>query len=235
MSVPDDAVVTGVATYRERMALPDGAIFEATLEDVSRADAPATVVASTRVPAPPAPPINFSISYDPQRIAPTHRYIVRARIVHQDQLMFTTDTAHPVLTHGAPTNVEILLRRASSTLTSDASLENTYWKVMSIRGTPITVHNDQREPHFILHPHDQRVTGHGGCNAMTGGYETAGDRLTFKQMAGTMMACMNGMDQEQALHQALRDVARWEISGERLKLLDGQGTPVIELESRYLR
>ena len=34
-------VIEGTATYRERMALPPGAVFEATLEDVSRADAPA--------------------------------------------------------------------------------------------------------------------------------------------------------------------------------------------------
>ncbi len=31
--------IQGTATYRERMAMPPAAIFEATLEDVSRADA----------------------------------------------------------------------------------------------------------------------------------------------------------------------------------------------------
>ena len=30
--------VQGTATYRERMALPPDAVFEATLEDVSKAD-----------------------------------------------------------------------------------------------------------------------------------------------------------------------------------------------------
>ena len=32
---------SGTATYRERIALPSAAVFEATLEEVSRADAPA--------------------------------------------------------------------------------------------------------------------------------------------------------------------------------------------------
>ena len=32
-------VITGTALYRERLALPPGAVFEATLEDISRADA----------------------------------------------------------------------------------------------------------------------------------------------------------------------------------------------------
>jgi uncharacterized lipoprotein YbaY len=34
-----ETTVTGTATYRERIALPAGAVFEAILEDVSRADA----------------------------------------------------------------------------------------------------------------------------------------------------------------------------------------------------
>jgi putative lipoprotein len=232
----NDAEITGTATYRERMALPAGAIFEATLEDISRADAAARVIGSTRVQSPAAPPIEFSISYDPQQIEATHRYAVRARILHEDRLMFTTDTVHHVLTQGAPTNVELLLKRAASSDTSGtASLENTYWKVVSIRGAPVVVTENQREPHLLLHPEDRRVTGHGGCNALTGSYEISTDRITFGQMAATMMACMNGMEQEQALHKTLRGVVRWKISGERLELLDAQGMTLIELESRYLR
>jgi hypothetical protein len=38
------ATLTGTATYRERLLLPKDAVFEATLEDVSRADAPSTVL-----------------------------------------------------------------------------------------------------------------------------------------------------------------------------------------------
>jgi len=37
------ASISGTAAYRERMLLPPGAVFEATLENVSRADAPAEV------------------------------------------------------------------------------------------------------------------------------------------------------------------------------------------------
>ena len=40
--------VQGTATYRERITLPPGAMFEATLEDVSRADAAASIIARTR-------------------------------------------------------------------------------------------------------------------------------------------------------------------------------------------
>jgi len=33
---------------------------------------------------------------------------------------------------------------------------------------------------------------------LTGGYELSGDALTFGQMAGTMTACLQGMDTEKA-------------------------------------
>jgi len=41
-----DAVITGQATYRERIALLPGSLFKVTLLDISRADAAANVLAS---------------------------------------------------------------------------------------------------------------------------------------------------------------------------------------------
>jgi uncharacterized lipoprotein YbaY len=62
------AQVKGTATYRERIALTPDAVFEATLEDVSKADAPAVVVGSVRIDKPGQVPIRFEIPYDPARI-----------------------------------------------------------------------------------------------------------------------------------------------------------------------
>src|SRR5262245_41870425 len=83
-------MVKGTATYRERMALPSGAVLEATIEDVSRADAPASVIATTRVTSPGNPPIAFTISYDKAKIVATGRYVVRARILVDGTLLFTS-------------------------------------------------------------------------------------------------------------------------------------------------
>ena len=46
------AQIRGTATYRERIALPTDAVFDATLEEVSRADAPAIVLGRARVRRP---------------------------------------------------------------------------------------------------------------------------------------------------------------------------------------
>src|SRR5688500_4004578 len=66
------ATLEGTASYRERMALPPGAVFEAQLEDVSRADAAAEVIGKTSLPSPGNPPIRFAIGYDPARIQDGH-------------------------------------------------------------------------------------------------------------------------------------------------------------------
>lgn len=49
--IPATAQVKGTATYRERIGLTTDAVFEAMLEDVSKADAPAVVVGSGRIAA----------------------------------------------------------------------------------------------------------------------------------------------------------------------------------------
>ena len=330
--------VTGTATYRERIALPAGAVFEATLEDVSRADAPAEVLGRTRIEAPGQPPFRFSISYDPRRIDPKHRYTVRARVTLGDELLFTTDTNYPVLGEGQASHVDMLLRKtgASSPASpaaaatpagpqrmrglysymadagffvdcatgrrlpvahegdnavleaaysnartkpgatllatvdgrvedrmpmegpgpkptliverfvsigagtcsdqgSTASLENTYWKLMRLGTEPVTVAEQQREPHFILQAEQKRVAGSGGCNRLMGSYTIDGEHIKFGQMAGTMMACPQGMEQERAFHQALAKVARWRIAGETLELFDAEGRSLAQFESRYLK
>src|SRR5262245_34187464 len=71
---------------------------------------------------------------------------------------------------------------------STASLENTYWKLTELGGKSIGVARRAQEPHFILHPDTRRVSGAGGCNRFIGSYRLDGDRLTFGQTAGTMMA-----------------------------------------------
>ena len=92
------SVISGTAMYRERLALPPDAIFEALLEDVSLADAKSPVVARTTILGPSPPPIRFSISFDPSQIDSTRSYTVRARIRVDGNLWFASDAAHPVLT-----------------------------------------------------------------------------------------------------------------------------------------
>ncbi len=103
--------ISGTAIYRERIALPPDAVFEATLEDVSRAGARSVVLGRHRIESPGQPPIRFKIDYDPAIIMPANRYAIRARITRNGQLMFTTDTFYPAFSGDEPTYpLELLLR-----------------------------------------------------------------------------------------------------------------------------
>jgi putative lipoprotein len=114
--VPLDAqgtgTVTGTVTYRERIALPPDAVVRVQLQDVSRADAPATVVAETSFPTGGKQvPFPFTLTYDPAQIRPTNSYAVRATIESGGQLLFTTTTRYAVITMGNPTNVDIVVQQ----------------------------------------------------------------------------------------------------------------------------
>jgi heat shock protein HslJ len=121
---------------------------------------------------------------------------------------------------------------AQSSTTGKAALENTYWKLVRLGATPVTVSEEQREPHFVLQPQTGRVVGSGGCNRLAGSYTLAGEELTFGQVAGTRMACPDGMDVERAFHRALGEVASWRIEGQTLELLDAAGVSIAQFESR---
>lgn len=109
------AQVRGTATYRERLALPPNAIFEATLEDVTKADAPAELIGRYRADQLTGATIRFEINYDSTQIDPSHRYVVRGRIVVGGKLLLHTDPPPRVLTGGRGTQVSLLLTPATGT------------------------------------------------------------------------------------------------------------------------
>jgi putative lipoprotein len=111
-AVPAAAAVTGTVGMRERLALRPGFDLTVRLVDVSRADAPAVVLAEQVIPLGTRQlPVPFELAYDPSRIAPNHSYAVQARVEFQGQLAFITDQQVAVLTRGAPTHVELVVKR----------------------------------------------------------------------------------------------------------------------------
>lgn len=223
--------IQGTATFRERMALPPSAVFEATLEDVSRADAAAETIGRTRITSPGNPPIKFSIAYDPARILADHRYVVRARITLDSKPLFTTDTAAPVITRGSPTTVSLMLRRVDAGQTSppgatgSRNLEGPYWKAIELAGKPVPAQDAKREAHLVFQA--GKLSGSNGCNRITGTYQLKGDAVTFGQTAATSMACIGAAAEvERAFREALKRATRLTIVGDRLELLDATGGPV---------
>jgi putative lipoprotein len=223
-AVAAPAVIRGIAAYRERIALPADAVFEAMLEDISIADRPAELVGSARVQPAGQVPIRFEIAYDPARIVAGHKYAVRARITLDDKLLFTTTRIHPALAGEAGAELMLDLQGTGRPVQEpDRPLANTYWKLVRLGDREVTVVEGRREAHLVLRTDGRTVGGSGGCNSLNGAYELDGATLTFGPLATTKMMCAETMEQEHAFLQALGAVRGWHIQGDRLEMLDGSG------------
>lgn len=119
--------ITGDIYYRERIALPPDARVSVTLENVSRADTPATVVSKTEFVPETQVPIPFSLEYKTSAIDNNHRYALRAQIRSSDnQLLWATVEHYGVLTQDSPKDrVSLQLARADQTSVTSTPAGNT--------------------------------------------------------------------------------------------------------------
>jgi putative lipoprotein len=228
------ALVTGTATYRERIVMPKDAVFEATLEDVSKADAPAETIGKAVMENPGNPPYHFSISYDPRRIVDGHTYAVQATIRIGDQFWFRSDSTYPVITHGNGNEVSILLKSTqgvSGLAHKYAKLENTTWRLTRLGEKDVIENGLHEGPSITLQSAGQRVTGTGGCNRINGAYRLDRQTIHFGPMATTMMECSSGMDIEKDFLQALDQARTWKNFGHELEIYGEEGNLLAGFEA----
>ena len=106
----DFFIVSGNASYLQRIAMPPEAVLTVQVQDVSRADARATVLAESREAfGRRQVPLAYSVKVARSAIDPRMRYSVRATISVAGQTQFATTRQYPVLTHGAPSQHDLLL------------------------------------------------------------------------------------------------------------------------------
>lgn len=221
-------VLRGTVTYRERMALPPGAIVEVKLLDISLADAPSRTIAETRVSGRRIP-ARWTLRYDSRRIDPRYSYALQARILDGDRLLFITTERHSVFT-GGPDKTDIWVQRVSGDDRPPAVAPSPVgsWRLASLGGTDVPASINTT----LAISADGKVSGRGGCNGFGGSATLRGRTIRFSRMVSTMMACMpDVMAQERGFLDGLAKVRRWDIhrgSG-LLALLDGRGRPVMTL------
>jgi putative lipoprotein len=219
-------VLRGTVNFRERMALPSNVSVVVQLVDVSRADAPAEVIAEDRIVNATGSPIPYRLSFDHARINLRHRYALQARITDGDRLLFTT-TKHHAIYAGGRNNTRILVHRVSQPA-SPATSPAGKWLAEDILGGGVI----DRLQTVLEIAADGSVTGTGGCNRFRGKATINGDRINFGALAGTKMACTPAaMDQEHKFHQALSAAKSFRVQPyeRRLILLNGAGRAVARL------
>jgi len=219
--------IDGTVTYRERMMLPPGALVEVQLQDVSRADALATVMATVKSVPETGPPYPFMIKYDPASIDSRMRYALRATISMGEKLMFTsTEYIDPFAgPQGEPVNI-VVQRVAESVHHQSLGLEGQPWMLATLGGEAAPAGTGGKPLYIEFVAQDMRVGGFSGCNRYSGSYAVDGlaeygSPLVFSEMASTMMACADGGELERSYLQILGLVTGYRIEGHSLSLLAG--------------
>ncbi len=222
-SAASAGTIEGTATYRERIAVPQDATLYVQLQDVSRADAPSVTLAAKRY-ALTGVPAQFELGYDEAMIQDGMRYVVRGSIFQGDKLLFTTDTAYPVLTGGSENTADLVLVQAQSQ--GAAVLEGTSWTATVLNGAMI----ETGKLPTLSFAEGGAFSGNGGCNQYSGQAEISGSLIEFPDnMAATLMACPPTMEEvERSFFAALQGVTTYAVEGNALAFLDAAGEPVIK-------
>lgn len=110
-------IVSGSVAYRQRIAMPPDAVLTVKVEDVSRADAPAKVLAETSEAfGARQVPLRFLLKVPSSAIDKRYSYAVRATIKVGNELRFTTTRSYPVLTRGAANQLDLMLDAVPATV-----------------------------------------------------------------------------------------------------------------------
>jgi heat shock protein HslJ/uncharacterized lipoprotein NlpE involved in copper resistance len=118
---------------------------------------------------------------------------------------------------------------------TDATLANTYWRLVKLGEEAVGTTPGRREPHLLLREDERRFSATVGCNQLIGAYEADDVSLRFHAAAATRMACPPPLgDLENRLLKALDVTAAWRIDGQFLELEDGDGRPKALLQAVYL-
>ncbi len=217
--------ITGTVAYGERMALPPDAAIDVKLQDVSLQDAPAkTIGESVFAPGGQQVPIPFQLSYSPADINPAHTYQLQANISVNGKMRFTSTTAYPVITKGAPSQVNMMLQQVqpAAETASGRKLRDTHWNLVELNGNAAVSATNGTPAHLELYKTGQ-LSGSTGCNNIAGSYIAADGGLQVTPGATTMMACPPPQtQQEQAFFAALKATTAYHIDGDTLVLLNGQ-------------
>jgi putative lipoprotein len=105
-SAPVPSAVTGTVTLADNtVQITPQAKLDLTLMDVTQQPG---VPVNSQSFAPPQMPQKFDISFDPKQIKATDIYVLQAKM-ENDGRVFSTTLQTPVLTHGAPANVNLQL------------------------------------------------------------------------------------------------------------------------------
>lgn len=211
-------ILHGQALYRERMALPPGAVLSVWIEDTAATHGAPLVMAEQREDIHQGVPIPYTLTYP--ALPPGGHYMLNAEITVEGRRLFATPDGGIPLDHP-----QLLLRHVAGT-----AVKAPYgaWRIQSLGDRHF---DSTAEAPGLTLQQDGTVYGTDGCNRLMGHFRLAGQALRFLPFAMTRKACLPPlMVQEQQIGAFLPTVTSWSREGASHLVLHGSdvsGTMVL--------
>lgn len=111
-----------------------------------------------------------------------------------------------------------------------------YWKLVELNGKDVAADtNFIKEPHIIFKESNDRLTGNGGCNSISGEYKIESlNRITLSKMISTKMACPR-MALEYEFLEALQKANNFTVVGDMLMLNKARMAPLARFKTVYMK
>lgn len=109
------------------------------------------------------------------------------------------------------------------------ALENTEWTLISYGPPGAETPVIESSGPSLQFEAENRAGGYAGCNTYGGSYRVDGDSLSFSDIFRTLMACQDQaiMQQEDRYLEALQTTGEFDIDGDRLTIVYGDGQGVL--------
>lgn len=226
-AVAEPRTVTGIALYRERIALPPEAVLTVRLGLMAGNALGSQLIAEQIVAPAGQVPIAFSLPFDTRDVPQDARIGIHATITVAGETLFRTAEGLPLPAGNAPLEI-ILVSAGREPAAEPAAIAGVEWQVEAIEGVDNL--GDAR-PTLTIGT-DGRAGGSTGCNRFFAKATIDGEALTFSEAGTTFMACDDAvMRVERAFLDALSAVAAYRLEGGALVLVDGDGTVRMRLAS----
>lgn len=224
--------LTGEVTYRERIALPDGAMLRVRLIDTTATGSPTRVEARAAISLPGQVPLSFTLNFDDRVVDPAHGHALIAEISSGLDLWFRNSTPYPVAPLAPAGDISVVVNftgRVAETNTGVAEdvvpIIDLNWRALAINGRAV----DPQVDSTLSISSDMRAGGKGGCNNYFAQVSLDGGKITFSAIASTKMACLSDAmtQQEVSFFEALAAARLWRMDGTDLLMLSADNREVL--------
>lgn len=224
------AQIEGTASFAGSEQVPDHAVLEVDLLDLSIRGEEALLLTRMRFEIPDGVPVAFALPYDTGLVGARGSYSLAGRIIARgpkgEQVLWRSTAILPVLKSSHDPRPEIFLEKLEPVVSSGTPV-GYRWRVLLIDGIEPPGFTKAR----MTFDEDGSVFGNASCNNFTGDYAIDGQEISFTRLKQQRRGCQPlVMDRERAFLSALNRTIDYARDGDTLRLLDVNGLETMRLE-----